>query len=81
MVTQKVRRPPSKRAREKDKRALKIRARRHVIKVTRSEPVKVAAVLLDVSGRTVMRLRKKYEAEVEPLEFLPELDNGGRPRE
>ena len=60
MVTQNVKRPPSRTAREKDTRALKEKARRHAIGVTRDLPPKVPAALLGLSVRTIKRLREKY---------------------
>lgn len=63
MTKQNVKRPLSKRARERDRLALKERSRRLIIKGTIGESPRVPAALLDLSVRTIMRLRKKYELE------------------
>lgn len=60
MIAYGVKRPPSARARKKDKAALIRKARKQVILATRGEEAKVPAALLSLSVRTINRLRSLY---------------------
>ena len=57
-----VARPPSQRARERDRKLLREQSRRQIIRDTWNDPIKVTAKLLDVCTRTAQRYKEKYGA-------------------
>ena len=78
MKTASVKRPLGGHNRAAEIRKLKKRHTKAVIISTFNQHPRVPSNLLDVSLRTVYRLRKRYQGEVLNKTFVPERDQEGR---